>query len=433
MDKIKLNYWKNSPVVVSLTDTNIDELDKNIPHQIIPDNEIFSKMTNIIESHPYKLDYMVNDPNLNLDTLCNFINNNYTDDNTQEQLEPTYKFLYTKDFIKYYTTDALTISFYSKQTNLHESKMIGLIIGKKSKLFIKEKEFDCVEANFLILNPKVRNKNLATLIVSILLKELVLNYSLSIAHYTINNPIKAPHYNLKYYYHRMINIDKLYQSNFISQNTLNLNNFDADICNLLNQYKHTYNNFIDYLPEQQILYLNKKNISMITQNKLNELINIIFFNVNSYSQNKYIIYEYKTREQISQLLSNESFHHFIFLKKNLLSDEFNKNTNIIYNFNLITDYICINELEILNVQNNISYKNGYIYTGFYSSDINMIIEKLSLFVYTNNIVDVITWSDFFDINNSQCIAVKGSGFLKYYLYNIQMYKISNNLNGLVTL
>ena len=127
-----------------------------------------------------------------------------------------------------------------------------LVATKNPFVFVGKKELDCVEANFLILIPKVRNKNLATLIVSILVKELVINYSSSIAHYTINNPIKSPHYGLKYYYHRIINIDKLYQSNFISHmDTI------TDISNLIVQYKQTYNNFVDYLPNQKIIYLGK--------------------------------------------------------------------------------------------------------------------------------------------------------------------------------
>ena len=397
--KPNLNYWANSPVKV---EENLTDLKLNKPFQIIPNEIVLNKMNNFINSHPYKLDYKVNDKNLDLNILCNFINENYID-----ELDSTHKFLYSVDLLEYYTSDSLVISFYSKQNEFHKSKMIGLIIGKKSNLFINNFEFTCADANFLILNPKVRNKNLAPLIISILTKELIINYSIAIAHYTINNPIKAPHYCLKYYYHRMINIDKLFETKFIS----------SDISSI-NDYKQLYNNFKNYLPNQNILYMNKINTKEVS----NELIDLIYQNINSYAKKKYMIYEYRTKEQIKKMFNCESFHHFFLLE---LNHEKNKN--------IIKNYMCINELKTLNTENNKYYLNGYIYTGFYSDSVNIVIEKISEYIYSNNILDTLTWNDFFDVENSCTLAIKGSGFLKYYLYNIQTSEIPNELNGLVTL
>lgn len=399
--KPNLNYWINSPVKVE----NQLENSENKSFQIIPNDIILNKMENIIKTHPYKLNYKVNDPNLDLNKLCDFINENYV-----EETNSQCKFIYTTDLLKYYTTNSLVISFYSLETSTHKSKMIGLIVARKSQLNIEDKIFNTTETNFLTLNPKVRNKNLAPLMISILTKELVINYSISTSYYTINNPIKAPHYSLKYYYHRMINIPKLFKSEFIS----------SDLSSM-NEYISIYNNFKNFLPNQKVLYINKKNNSN-TKIISEDFIDFVYQNINLYSKYKYKIYEYIKKEQLTQLFESETFHHFIFL-------ELNPNTSK----SEIKNYICVNELKTLNTKTNEYYLNGYIYTGFYTDPIDIVIEKLSEFLYSNKIIDVITWSDLFDIDNSSTLAVKGNGFLKYYLYNIQIYPIPNEFNGLVTL
>jgi hypothetical protein len=384
--KINLNYWSNCPLIV---DENILNCNKVL--QIIPNDILLKKMETVITSHQYKLFYKINDENIN--KLKKFINKNNIN-----ILEPEYLFLYTKDFLEYYIKNSLVLSFYSKTKN-NELKMIGLIIGKKSLLFINNQEFNTIETNFLILDPKVRNNNLAPLMISILTKESILNYSTSLSHYTISNEIKAPYFSLKYYYHRIINIKKLLESNFLSK--------DINI----EEYKKKYNNFINYLDNQQIIYL--KNIT-------DELIDYIYHNINLFSKQNYTIFDYKTKEQIKDILNSKSFHNFIFIEPNSNNEYFIKN------------YICLNELKIINTTNKNYYKNGYIYMGFYDDDINQIIEKLSEYIYLNKILDVITWTDFFKMNQYLNI-INGSSYLKYYLFNTQIFKIENQNNGLVTL
>lgn len=398
INKINKSYWNSSPVKV------ISDLNNKLNYlQIIPNNILINYMENIIQSHKYKLNYKINDSNITSLQLCEFINKYYNDDNE-------YKFLYPIDTIQYFQTDSIVLTFYSKD------KMIGLIIGKKSSLYINNIKFDTIEANFLTLHPKVRNKNLTPLIISILVKELIKNYSLSVAHYTINNPIQAPYYSLKYYYHRMINIPKLLDNDFLPNSNIQLD-----------ELIQIYNNFNNnYLPIQQIIYINKKNNNynntilskLIT---LSDLIKLIYNNINKYSKSTYIIYQYKTLEQITQLFDSESFYHFIFIEQ-----------STIFNFK-IKNYICINKLETNIILSNNSYINGYIYMGFYLDPIDICIEKLSEFIFNHKLFDVITWSDFFNVSDSCIKFVKGTGFLKYYLYNIQITPISNEFNGLVTL
>lgn len=390
MNNSKSNYWMTRPLKV---DNNFNEK----PYQIISNEELLIKVQNDINKHPYKLLYTINEPK-DLNIICEFINKNYTND---ENIKSIYK----TDIIKYYMKDALILCFYPKKNKI-KSKMIGLIIAKKTKLMINQLEFNSVETNFLSIEPKFRGKNIAPLIISILTKELILQYSIGISHYTINNPIKSPHYCLKYYFHRMINIKNLFDTNFID-----------DEPNKLNDYIKIYNHFDNYLPEQHIIYFNKK----ITQKISDDLINLIYLNINSYSKYKYKIYEHKTFEQIKDLFDIESFHHFLFIE-----------TNEKHHLK-IKNYICLNQIDILNINTNLSYSNGYIYMGFYENNLDILIEKLTEYVWKIKLFDLITWTDFFNISNSYSKAVKGTGFLKYYLFNIKTSVIPYDLNGLITL
>lgn len=390
-NSIKINYWLSRPVVV---DTKFDEK----PFQIISNNKLLIKLQNDIDTHTYKLKYIVNGPEFDYNSICDFINENYVGDDEIQ-------FIYKPETIKYYMNDALTICFFSKETEQIKSKMIGLVVAKKATLVVSDVEFNSVETNFLSIIPKVRGNNLTPLIISILTKELILNYSIGISHYTIGNPIKAPYFSLKYYFHRIINVCNLFKTKFI---------IEPD--DKINDYIKIYNNFDYYLPEQKIIYFNKK----ITPNVSNNLINLICKNINLYSKYQYKIYELKSFEQMKQLFNTDTFHHFLFVENNSKEP-------------YIKNYICINQIDILNKLNNSSYSNGYIYTGFYENKPDIVIEKLSEYVWKNKILDLITWSDFFDVTQSCCKIIKGTGFLKYYLFNIKTCSIPNEYNGIVTL
>ena len=199
----------------------------------------------------------------------------------------------------------------------------------------------------------------------------------------------------------MININKLLEYQFIK----------GDLSKI-DEYKEIYNNFNHDIHNQKILHVNIKH----TKNIPDSLIKLVYDNLNLFNQCKYQIYENKTFDDIKKLFYSESFHHFIF-----------------YENDQIKNYICINSLNIVNVLNKISYINGNIYMAFYENNPDILIEYLSEFVYLNNLFDVITWSDFFDVEDSCCKFVKGTGLLKYYLFNTKINKILNKFNGLITL
>lgn len=378
------SFWKNNhPIIVNNNTINKSK-------QIISNDILLEKINKIIDNSNIKLEYEINSNGITNIDILNFVNENYYED-----IE--HKFTYELSAIEYYVKNSLVICYYLPNTNKTSKNIIGIVIGKKSNLIIDNEKFNSIEVNFLMLKQKYRNYNLTPLILNILLKESIQKYNTSIAHYTIGNDIKSPYYCIKQYHHRMININNLIQNKFTNNN---------NSINLIQKY----NTFEKYLENQQLLYINKKQIS---ENMIRE----ICINIIKYSKTNYKIYEEKTIEQLTDLFNHDSFHHFIFIDKNIE----------------IKNYICINKVIIFNNNNKSSYKNGIIYTGFYDDDINKVIEMVSKYIYDNDIFDVITWTDFFDINNNICKSVKGSGNIKYYLYNLEMNTIKNNENGLFTI
>lgn len=392
--KYKIDYWKSNPLIVN------DDIVK--PRQILSNEKVLKKVQSDIDSHKYKLYYTVNDPHITSEILCNFIKENYI--NSSDDI---FIFDYKPELIDYYKTDSLVLCFYPT-AELELDKMIGIIIAKKCKLLLIDEQFDATETNFLCLKLKYRGKSLAPLMISILLKEKILRYSTCISHYTINSPINSPNYGLKYYYHRPLNLNPLIETEFISEVTNFIKN------------KFIYENFTNYLTDQKILYYNYE--KCITEPDDN-FIKLIVDNLNFYKKTFYSVYELNTFEQIKQLFYNGSFHHFIFYQ----IDE--KNTFKIKN------YICLSETKTINKKNNSYYLNGLIYLLFNENEPNILIETLSWFIIQNNIksFDLISWSHFFNLNLDICKAIKGTGFLKYYLFNMQISPIPSELIGLITL
>ena len=96
-----------------------------------------------------------------------------------------------------------------------KKNLIGTIQGKFENLIYKNNHTCCPEINFLCVHKKLRNLNLAPILISKITKEVLENYSVNHAIFTIGVPIKNKYYSEKNYYHRCINIDKLVNGNFI--------------------------------------------------------------------------------------------------------------------------------------------------------------------------------------------------------------------------
>jgi len=390
------SFWESSPI-------NVDN-SSNESNQILSKDKLIEQVEKTIRSCKYKLDYKLNDPVNTPEIICDFINKYYVVSEDSQ-----YGLVYTPDILKYYMENALTICFYStlKNNNITDNKIIGVIIGKKESIMVGRKLLDCVEVNFLSLHKNIRNLNLAPLMISILTREVVKNYSICIAHYTICQKIKCDHYCLKYQYHRMINIDKLFEYKFIrDENPLNID-----------LYKEKYLEFIYGIKNLNIVYYNSK----ISDKKLSDdLINFLYQNTLNYNKLENYIWEHKTFEQFAMLFKQNFFHHFFFIDESGTELKFR-------------NYMCVYELDNKNFNNNITYTNGYIYLGFYQDNIGELIEYLSCYSYKNKLFDMITWTDFFKIDYPNLKAIRGDTPLKYYLFNSNISRIPSLFNGMVTI
>jgi hypothetical protein len=396
------SFWKTKPVVISE--------EKKEFNQILSNQDMLEIVINQINSSKLKLDYKLYSfekiisksellTNQKLNEIVVFINNNYIsggDDND-------FKYIYTFDLLKLYCKDAVILEFYPK----NNTKIVGYIIGKRTKLSYFDKSSEFLEVNFLCLITRLRNLKLAPYMINCLTKESIINYDIGSAHYTINSPIKSPYFSKKKFYHRMINIDHLINCKFVNDNS------DSD-SNGKNILKKVYNTFSYKLSSK-----NKKVVNINSTNK-DLYINSIYEKYKEYTGNTYDIYVNTTLEELNDILDNNSFYNFVILNS----------------YDNLEAFISFFRLDTSN--NNGIYKNGFYYKICFPNEANKTdktdyLELVNEYIYKNEIFDVITFADHFDIDFKQMKCIKGTGELKYYLFNYNFRKIDNYKNGLITI
>lgn len=384
-----MSFWKNKPVKVN----DIGEF-----NQILTNEQLLEKINKELNESKIKLDYSIlsNVSDSKFKDIIEFINNYYIVG------ESNFKLCYTINLLKFYCKNTLILEFYPK----NKDTIIGYIIGKKEKLNIKNKtSIDILEVNFLCLIPKLRNLSVAPYMINCLTKESINKFNIGVAHYTINSPIKSPYISKKQFYHRMLNIDNLIKTKFISEYIdEHSNQILKEIYNKF-EYQDTFNT--EYNDHRVILLKNSNQIHVKSR---------IYDLYKEYAKNTYDIHQEISLEEINEILDNKDFYNFIIL------DGVDATVAFISFFRLDTN------------TNNGSYKNGYYYKMFFKHE-NVILDSLEFineYIYRNNIFDVLTLTDTFkNLNKMKC--VKGTGNLKYYLYNMSSIKIDNDKNGLITI
>lgn len=383
------SFWENKPLHVE----NMSSF-----NQILTNSELLDKINKEIDSSRYQLDYKVyNNVDLNnsnkLESIQTFINKNYI-----TSIDSAFKLVYSTELLKFCFDKSLLIEFYPK----NKENIIGYIVGKKVDLRIKDKILPCLEVNFLCLIPKLRALGVSSYMINVLTRECVTRYNIGIAHYTIGTRINSPHFGEKQFYHRLLNIDNLNDAGFYDSNEdLSLH---KKICNTFN-YKYNYNT------KHNIMYINGDDSDT-------ELMIHLYAKYIEYCKDTYDIYEEIDFNTFKSSFSNKGFHHFII-----------KDTNT----DKIKSYICLFTLDTLNNDRNISYKCGYYYYMWFESKPQNALEYIHEYIFKNNIVDIISFSDIFSFDVSGIKAIKGSSKLRYYLFNMDSQLIDNNKNGLITI
>lgn len=374
-------FWINNPVEIN----NSNKLTK-----ILSNEQLLNKTNRQIINSNVKLDYTIHDKME--DRFIEFINNNYI--NCEENI---LRLVYNKELLELYD-NSMIIEFKPKNKNT----IVGFIIGRKISIYIDDIIEESLEVNFLCIIPKLRNLNLAPYMINILTKCALIKYNISIANYTIHDNIKAPYFSKKKFYHIPLNITKLIQCKFFYDGFFK-DEFTVD------KFKNIYNEFNYIRNTFKIHYFCN---TFIEESKIILLYNRLI----KYYKKTFTIYEYLSIEKFKLLISNKSFHHFI----------------IYNNDNEIISYLCLFNLVSLNTKNDISYNNGNIFLMFFDKmeDIKNIFEIVKEYIFTNNIFDIISFTDILKVK-LECIS--GSCELKYYLFNTKYSLIENSKNGLITI
>lgn len=375
------SFWSNKPVEIS--NDNIITILQN-------KEDILNKINKEIECNKFKVQYEILDGNKlhidKIDNIVNFMNKNYV-----ESSDESYSLVYTPDLFSFYCKNSIILEFYP----LNNTKSIGYIIGKRSKVSLYNKILDTSEVNFLCIVPALRSLGLASYMINMLSREMILQYDIITSHYTVSTPIKIPYFGEKTFYHRFINFDNLYKVNFMSNLQLGLRN------------KFNFDKKLNY----HVKYLNNVEPD-------SSLVDNLYSKYLAFCKVTYDIYEIVSLDEFKRSFMNKMFHHFIVYKKN-------KIMAYISLFRLDTMYKCIQT----------SIKAGYYYYMFFDGKLNITncLEVVNKYIYDHSIFDILTFTDIFDINYNDINCIKGSSYLRYYFYNMKLPNISNKRNGMITI
>lgn len=378
------SFWIDKPV--NINDKISQILDRDI---------LLKKITNDLDTNKIQLDYNVFELHqLTDEKISNIIN--FIDVNYVSSYDNAIMYKYSKDLFKFCMNDGILLEFYPK----NKTNVIGYILGKKCQISLYQNVFDSALVNFLCILLPLRNIGISSYMINVLTKEIILHYPTIIgAHYTISSPIKSPYFGMKKFYHRIINVPNLCKAKFITDD---IN--EQTIINFYNKFIYKF----QFKKKHTIKYINGEVIDI-------KLINELYDKYITYANKTYDIYEKIDLNEFKKTFENKAFHHFIIYKKDK-----------------IESYVCFFQLDSYNYVQKHGYSSGFYYYMFFNdNEITNHLEYINEYIYKNKIFDLITFSDIFPIDYKKSNYIEGSGFFKYYLYNVTCPSIENNKNGIV--
>jgi len=421
------SFWEDKPIKVNY--------DKKIePRKILDNDNLLNYLKDDLdhikerlENFPKNLKYTLHfSEMLSVDEkmeIIDFINKHYF--NKYDYFILSYNY----DLFNFFFREAVLIKFYI------EDQQIGMIIGKKKHINIKGAAFNCFEGNFLCLAEKFRNMHISSYMMDILAKISVEKYNINICYYTIHKEIKSRSFCKKIMNYIPVNIENLYDINFFS------NRYPIET------FKKSYENCHDTRLEiltQNIIYINSGLVKKVGGGELlNSLANLediinkkkLVKMINDYHEKKYDIFDYISEDEFSKMLMNKAFHHFMLVDNND-----------------ITDYICFFRLDYTNNTNNQILKNGFLFLNVFDmkdsvfdmkDDVfdmkdnvfeykikkSLILKSIIKYCRENLIIDMILSPCVFD----DIKMLRDNSSFNYYMYNMEMPYIENELNGMVTI
>ena len=380
-------FWKTQPIQDTSKKYKSDKIEKS--------EDIVKLNDDMFQQNEFKLPdnftFSVIDSNNNndIDDLYKFLYENYNQEGDNVGLD------YSKESLKWYLDNPKNFKdmfLFVKYKN----KVVGSIIGIPINVSIFNTIDTVIDTSFLCINKTIRNKSLASIMIKELLRRMY-NNKVKYGYYT--SPLILPNALTKStYYHKIINIKKMLDIDFISKpESISSKAFEKLF--KINEIKST-------------------NIRKLTVNDIDKCMNL--YN-NHYK--KYKIY---------QIFSKEEFKYKFIPVENVI-DTFVLEEN--------NDIICMVSIFYLKsrIFNNSKYKDyniaqvyHYCYTD--TKIFNKFFNDVFIFMKEKQI-DVINWIEqmsnkiFLDKLNFKC----GTGELYYHFWNKKCQPITNNDIGLITI
>lgn len=321
------------------------------------------------------------DDDKEINDLCNFLNNNYLEDESG-----TVKFAYSKETLRwilkcpgYFPELFICIRLTSNR------KIVATIFGIPMHVKVMDKVMEQVEINLLCVNKKLRNKRLTPVLIKEVTRRTNLrNIFQAVYTAVLDLPNKLATIQC---FHRNINIKKLMEFNYIDNN-LNLN--------VQEKLYRIEDNILNLRP------IEEKDIDVCLE-KLNNKLN----NCN-----------------LTHIFNRDSFKHYFMSRKDVVY------TYVIEKDNMVTDMISFFIIDniILNNSKHNEFKTAYLFHYFNeTSKLEELVNKC-LFKAKHENVDMFNILNMFDLDKiiKPCKFLKGTGILNYYLYNYKCGKLESN-------
>ena len=377
----KMSFWKQQPVKVS-----------NGVSQIMDTKEFLANMNSQIESCRFKLEYKVfygeQMDVASRNNILAFINENYIHSDTT-------KIVYTEEVLSFFMMNSLVIQFYPKGK---PDMIAGVFIGRNTNLYIEGNIYNTAEIDFVCLIRKLRGMSLMPYMICVYFREALIKKNICTGYYTVAKEIPSPSYGKKQVFYRPVNIGNLVRGGFLPEP--------------VEHYESIFNTFEEVVPVKYSCGISNPELAKDIQERLYE-----------YSKKTYTIFDCKTDADISRMLENRAFHNF----------EFRDGSGN------LTDFINLYNAGLHNTINNNTFREGRIYLLYLSNNepehTSKIMETIASYCYKESITDLLTICDILHMGEhySKLKFMPGGGYLKYYMFNMNMTPIENHKNGLTSI
>jgi len=380
----KHNFWKTQPI----QNTTIKEKLNTTSDIIELNDDMFGKSEINLPEH-FTFQVINSENKIDMDDFYNFLYENYNQKGDDTGLH------YSKESLKWYLDNPKNFKdmfLFVKYKN----KVVGTIIGTPINISIFDNVDTIIDTSFLCIDKTIRTKSLASIMIKELLRRMYFN-KVKYGYYT--SPLNLPNAISKSnYYHKIINIKKMMDINFICK------------------------------PQS----ISNKSFEKLFKLNDNIVLNIKKITDNDLERCHQLYIKYYKQYKIYQLLSPEEFKYKFMSLDNVLD------TFILEKDNVITCMISIFYLKsrIFNNPKHSEYNIAQIYHCAYT-DINifeLFLNDICILMKQKDI-DVINWIE--QMSNhlflNKLNFKHGSGELYYHFWNKKCPQITNKDIALVTI